>query len=257
MPHARGEWAGDYAPLIDVYSSRVRELAQWRMEQDRALEGAFLLVRPDKDTIDFANDIDQFAFHTTFRAKNSAVYQHDIVAKATDIDRVLYMHVERGLDAADIVARGADPDTVLAVLERCTTSETTRRQMPFGPVVSLMPFADRGWPAVLGWRDRTVQRMPQQDTAADDFGRLLGIKLDPTHTDAFDEEDFDFDDDGAYDDVLNGDEAVAQRLERMVSRLSHQDQIMGMVGDVTYSVAISGRGLEMDGVMGMPLFSKN
>ena len=148
-----------------------------------------------------------------------------------EIDRILSMHVERSASADEIVATGVPREHVERVLSACRMAEFKRRQEPMGPIVSLTAFIDRGWPVVFGWRD-TSAACPAPRPAAE-----------PADEDSSD----------ADADVS----PVADRLDQMLLRFSHQDRLVGMVGDVAFGASLSGRGPDMDDVMGFPLFSKN
>lgn len=144
-----------------------------------------------------------------------------------DIDRILSMHVERAASADEIAATGIPRESVERVLAACRTAEFKRRQEPMGPIVSLTAFIDRGWPVVFGWRDTSA-------------ARPVAPSAQPEGEDA--------DQDAS---------PVADRLDQMLARFSRQDRLIGMVGDVAFGTSISGRGPDMDDVMGFPLFSKN
>lgn len=214
-----GDTVGAYAPLSDVYKGTVYRLAAWRNAQGPvAVVPENVLRKPPSA---------ELSENQTDEASLGAPY--------ATIDRILEMHVERSLDASDIVAAGIDRKTVEHVLSSCSRAEYKRRQEPMGPIVSLKPFVDRGWPVVNGWRDRA------RDAAT---GEACPARSCPACAD------------DAQAEVLER-PGVDDMLDAMLARAARQDQVMGMVGDVAFGVMVSGRGPDMDDCFGLPLFSKN
>lgn len=202
-----GDTVGAFAPLTDVYKGRVYDLARWRnaRESRPPIPESVLTKAPSAELSE--NQTDEASF--------GACYD--------EIDRVLEMHLERGMSAGQIVAAsGIEAEVVERVLRACQLAEFKRRQEPMGPLVSSAPFVDRGWPVVLGWRDRSARdpEMPARDPEGEES-------------------------------------VVTERLERMLVRMAQPDRAIGMLGDVAFATQLSGRGPEMDDVMGMPVFSKN
>ena len=242
-----GDTVGAYAPLADVYKGMVFRLATWRNSRGPlAVIPQVIIDKPP--SAELAEDqTDEASFGATY----------------DEVDAILSMHVDRSLDAQDIVNAGYDPAVVNRVLGACATAEFKRRQEPFGPVVSLRPFIDRGWPVVLAWRDRASEPCSVQSPTTD--GQVLGAwtitpaslseLADLVSSDA----DFDFtelrDDlaEAAADDRPEIDEV----LDAMLMRAAQQEQVAGVVGDVAFGTFVSGRGPDLDDVMGVPLFSKN
>lgn len=218
-----GDTVGAYAPLSDVYKGRVYDLARWRNARDAQppIPENVLTKAPSAELS--AGQTDEGSFGVSY----------------PEIERILTMHVERGMDADQIVAAGAASADVQRVLDACRLAEFKRRQEPMGPIVSLRPFVDRGWPVVLGWRDRahatSSTSASASDTGADASGK-----------------------DGSAPSFETQDPSpVAVRLDEMVARLVHQDQIVSTLSDVAYSSLIARRGPDMDSALGIPLFSKN
>lgn len=214
-----GDTVGAYAPLCDIYKGRVFDLARWRNGRGphAVIPENVLVKAPSAELSEGQTD------------------EGSLGASYAQIDAILNLHVERGLDAQDIVDAGFDPVVVERVLHACTTAEFKRRQEPMGPIVSLSPFVDRGWPVVFGWRDRATSVaskapvVPCDDELADDIAEL-----------------------GAQERV-----EVSDVLDAMLGRAAHQEQVVGMISDVAFGAFVSGRGPDMDDYLGMPLFSKN
>lgn len=218
-----GDTVGAFAPLADVYKGGVYRLARWRNARGPLpVVPVNVLVKPPSAELSEGQ---------TDEASLGAPY--------ADIDRILTMHVERSLDADDIAAAGLPAPVVNRVLGACAAAEYKRRQEPMGPVVSLRPFADRGWPVVLGWRDRA-------DGDGSDGGRCPRGGCEAC---------------GEYDEGFEAEAGegpdVDDALDAMLARAAHQDQVAGVVGDVAFGALVSGRGPDMDDCLGMPLFSKN
>ena len=214
-----GDTVGAYAPLADVYKGRVYELARWRNAcSPFEVIPENVLVKPPSAELS-ENQTDEGSFGATYE----------------QIDQVLTMHVDRGLDACDAVQAGMPADVVDKVLTTCANAEYKRRQEPMGPVVTMRCFADRGWPVVNGWRDHASERdadEPGLDRWCD-FG------------------DVDCDDLEARPDV---DEALDAMLQTGAVR---SNQLPTAVADVTFSALASGQAGEMDDCFGFPMFSKN
>ena len=210
-----GDTVGAYAPLADVYKGRVFELARWRNTQGPELViPENVLAKPPSAELS-PGQTDEASFGVEYPV----------------IDKALYMHVDRGLDLDDLVLRGVDGASAKRVLDACRIAEYKRRQEPMGPVVSLAPLIDRGWPVVLGWRDHFTAR---------DMSALM------------DEEGLPLDDPETRRSM-----AVGQRLDDMLANFAHQDQVISMATDVAFSASISGGGIDLDDCMGLPMFSKN
>ena len=214
-----GDTVGAYAPLADVYKGRVYELARWRNAcSPFEVIPENVLVKPPSAELS-ENQTDEGSFGATYE----------------QIDQVLTMHVDRGLDACDAVQAGMPADVVDKVLTTCANAEYKRRQEPMGPVVTMRCFTDRGWPVVNGWRDHASERdadEPGLDCWCD-FG------------------DVDCDDLEARPDV---DEALDAMLQTGAVR---SNQLPTAVADVTFSALASGQAGEMDDCFGFPMFSKN
>lgn len=223
-----GDTVGAYAPLSDVYKTRVYELARWRNARGpHAVIPRHVLDKPPSAEL-----------------SEGQTDEGSLGAAYAQIDQILNLHVERGLDAQDIVDAGFDPTLVNRVLRACVTAEYKRRQEPMGPVVSLAPFVDRGWPVVMGWQDRAQGPAPARRNG-EGAARCCGCTLDA-------------------EEVADAAEAemperieVDEVLDAMLAHAARQEQVMGMVGDVVFGAFVSGRGSDMDDCLGMPLFSKN
>lgn len=218
-----GDTVGAYSPLADVYKGLVYSLARWRNSRGP------LPVIP-QNVLDKPPSAELSAEQTD---------EGSLGARYADIDLILDAHIEHGRDAQAIVeATGFDPELVNRILSLCATAEYKRRQEPLGPAVSLRPLADRGWPVVLGWRDRAVAP-DAPDASCSEGACSQCCVLDAADTDALDCPSVD---------------AV---LDEMLGQAAHRDQVVSTIGDVVFGALVSGRGPDMDDCLGMPLFSKN
>lgn len=214
-----GDTVGAYAPLADVYKGRVYELARWRNSCGPfETIPANVLVKPPSAELS-EGQTDEGSFGATYE----------------QIDRVLSMHVDRGLDARDVVQAGVEPEVVDKVLGACVRAEYKRRQEPMGPIVTMRCFADRGWPVVNGWRDRADAR---------DAGEPgLGLWCDL--------------DDADCDDLETRPE-VDETLDAMLQAGAHNNnQAPTAVADVAVSSLAGGNAAQMEDCFGFPMFSKN
>ncbi len=214
-----GDTVGAYAPLADVYKGRVYELARWRNACGpfAVIPENVLVKAPSAELSEGQTDEGSFG------------------ASYAQIDQVLAMHVDRGLDASDAVQAGVSPEVVDKVLLACANAEYKRRQEPMGPIVTMRCFADRGWPVVNGWRDRASAHDAQEPG--------LGLWCDLG--------DVDCDDLEARPEV---DEALDAMLQAGALR---NNQSPAAVADVTFSALASGQAGDMDDCFGFPMFSKN
>lgn len=208
-----GDTVGAYAPLSDVYKGQVYALAAWRNSQGPApvIPESVIEKPPSAELSEGQTD------------------EGSLGASYAEIDAILALHVERRLDAAQIVAAGHDAGTVERVLAACSRSEYKRRQEPLGPVVSARSLDERGWPVVHGWRDRSAR-----DAAFTAQG------------------EWDGDEEPEPDDSL-----VPDELDAMLQEAAQHERVVGLVGDVAFGAMMSGQGADMDDCLGMPVFSKN
>ena len=214
-----GDTVGAYAPLADVYKGRVYELARWRNScSPFELVPANVLVKPPSAELS-EGQTDEGSFGASY----------------AQIDQVLAMHVDRGLDGRDAVDAGVPAAVVDKVLSTCANAEYKRRQEPMGPIVTMRCFTDRGWPVVNGWRDHSAVR-PQEEMGVGAWCDL---------------------DDADCDD-LEARPGVDEMLDAMLAAgASANNQAPSAVADVAASALSAGRGAEMESIFGFPMFSKN
>ncbi|MEE8715428.1 MAG: hypothetical protein SOI26_05325 [Coriobacteriales bacterium] len=213
-----------------------------------------------------------------------------------DVDGFLEAYLGGGMDAPRAVGCSRLPERVARrVLDLFRRAALARSCAPLGPAVSSTPLSGLWWPVSCGWRDSVRRRGYDGTSVADQLGRALGIRLGPsepaegerpargslgsrdgspaTGNPAPGREEGP---EGTEDPEARGGrvapfwqargatpseralrDSLASRLDDMVARISHQDQVVGMIGDVAFGERMSGHGPDMDTLMGMPLFSKN
>ena len=126
-----GDMAGGYAPLGDVYKMDVYAMAQ-RFNQRAAAQGlpepvsASTMTKPPSAEL-APDQTDQ-----------------DTLPPYELLDTILRAHIEGGLNADDLVAKGHQPGMVMDVLTRLERNEHKRWQMPPAPRVSSRAFG-QGW----------------------------------------------------------------------------------------------------------------
>ena len=129
-----GDMAGGYAPLGDLYKMEVYALA---MEFNKRLG---------------ANAVNESTLTKPPSAELAPGQKdEDSLPPYPILDEILRLHIEGGLDATEITARGHDGDVVRDVLTRLARNEHKRWQMPPAPRVSKRAFG-QGWRQPLAAR---------------------------------------------------------------------------------------------------------
>ena len=126
-----GDMAGGYAPLGDVYKMDVYAMAQ-RFNQRAAAQG---LPEPVSSSTMTKPPSAELAPDQT---------DQDTLPPYELLDSILRAHIEGGLNADDLVAKGHQPGMVMDVLTRLERNEHKRWQMPPAPRVSSRAFG-QGW----------------------------------------------------------------------------------------------------------------
>tara|TARA_B110001452_G_scaffold224729_1_gene198420 strand:- start:3936 stop:5621 length:1686 start_codon:yes stop_codon:yes gene_type:complete len=129
-----GDMAGGYAPLGDLYKMEVYALARLfnhRMGID-AVNESTLTKPPSAELAPDQKDEDSLPPYPI-------------------LDEILFLHIEGGLDATQIVAKGHDGNVVREVLTRLARNEHKRWQMAPAPRVSKRAFG-QGWRQPLAAR---------------------------------------------------------------------------------------------------------
>ena len=122
-----GDMAGGYAPLGDLYKMEVYSLARQfnqRLGKEAVTEST-LTKPPSAELAPDQKDEDSLPPYPV-------------------LDEILRLHIEDGLDATQITAKGHEAVTVNEVLTRLAKNEHKRWQMPPAPRVSKRAFG-QGW----------------------------------------------------------------------------------------------------------------
>ncbi len=123
-----GDMVGGFAPLKDVFKTRVYELARWRNSRGAVIPDASITKAPSAELRPMQTDQDSLP-------------PYDV------LDEILEAYVERDLSVSDIVARGYDAALVERVCGMVDASEYKRRQGPLGIKISSKAFGkDRRMP---------------------------------------------------------------------------------------------------------------
>ncbi|MCI0749528.1 MAG: NAD+ synthase [Nevskiales bacterium] len=134
-----GDMAGGFAPLKDVYKTRVYRLARYRngLESARGeVIPARVLARPPSAELR-PNQTDQ-----------DSLPPYDV------LDSILEAYVEEQRSIPDIVAMGFSEDTVRRMASLVRKSEYKRRQSPPGPKITARAFGrDRRYPLTAVYGD--------------------------------------------------------------------------------------------------------
>ena len=129
-----GDMAGGYAPLKDVFKTRVYELARWRNRRAPVIPERILTRPPSAELKPGQRD-------------------DDTLPDYAELDAVLRGFIEDDLAAAELAARGHDGALVRDVVRRVFGSEHKRRQAPPGVKTTRRAFGrDRRYPITSGYR---------------------------------------------------------------------------------------------------------
>jgi NAD+ synthetase len=129
-----GDMAGGYAPLGDLYKMEVYSLARLYNKRigKNAVTDSTLTKPPSAELAPDQKDEDSLPPYPV-------------------LDEMLRLHIEEGLDATEITAKGHDGVVVREVLTRLSKNEHKRWQMAPAPRVSKRAFG-QGWRQPLAAR---------------------------------------------------------------------------------------------------------
>ena len=129
-----GDMAGGFAPLKDVYKTRVYELARFCNRAGPLIPERILERPPSAELKEDQKDTDSLPDYA-------------------ELDRMLRMFVEEDRAVRDIAASGLDAAMVQDVAARVLGSEHKRRQAPPGVKVTARAFGrDRRYPITSGYK---------------------------------------------------------------------------------------------------------
>ncbi len=130
-----GDMVGGFAPLKDVFKTRVYELARWRNGQGAdVIPDAVLTKAPSAELRPGQTD-------------------QDSLPPYDELDAILSGYVERDLSIGEMVESGHDRDTVERVARLVDAAEYKRRQGPLGIKITPKAFGkDRRMPVTNRYR---------------------------------------------------------------------------------------------------------
>ena len=129
-----GDMVGGFAPIKDLFKSRVYELARWRNRQREVIPVASIEKPPSAELRPGQADTDSLP-------------EYDV------LDRILRAYVEEDLSVEEIAACGVDKGTVERVVRMVDAAEYKRRQGPLGIRVTPKAFGkDRRMPVTNRYR---------------------------------------------------------------------------------------------------------
>ena len=130
-----GDMVGGFAPIKDVFKTRVYELARWRnAASSPVIPEAVLTKAPSAELRPDQTDQDSLP-------------PYDV------LDAILERYVEEDESVEEIVAAGFDPDTVSRVARMVDAAEYKRRQGPLGIKITPKAFGkDRRMPVTNRYR---------------------------------------------------------------------------------------------------------
>jgi len=128
-----GDMVGGFAPIKDVFKTRVYELARWRNTRGTAIPETTIDKPPSAELR--PNQIDQ-----------------DSLPPYEALDAILVAYVENDRSAEEIAALGHDPAVVERVMRMVDAAEYKRRQGPIGIKITPKAFGkDRRMPITNGF----------------------------------------------------------------------------------------------------------
>ncbi len=123
-----GDMVGGFAPVKDVFKTKVYELARWRNTRGQVIPDATLEKAPSAELRPHQTD-------------------QDSLPPYEELDAILVAYVEQDLSAREIVASGEDEATVSRVIRMVDAAEYKRRQGPIGIKITPKAFGkDRRMP---------------------------------------------------------------------------------------------------------------
>jgi NAD+ synthase (glutamine-hydrolysing) len=129
-----GDMVGGFAPIKDLYKTRVYELARWRNRTREVIPASSIGKPPSAELRPGQVDADSLPDYGL-------------------LDRILEAYIERDLSVGEIVACGLDRATVQRVTRMVDAAEYKRRQGPLGIRVTPKAFGkDRRMPITNRYR---------------------------------------------------------------------------------------------------------
>ena len=156
-----GDAVGGYAPIKDLFKTKVWQLARWR---NQALKngigiGGLPVVGNDAGSAGITPKSGEIIPNNSITKAPSAELRpgqkdSDSLPEYALLDQVLAAYIEHAEGRADLLADGFDEQTVDTVMRLVDRAEWKRRQYPLGPKVSALAFGrDRRLPVSDAFRE--------------------------------------------------------------------------------------------------------
>ncbi len=152
---------GGYAPIKDVFKTKVWQLARWRNSAAAAGMGVGGLHVVGNEAGDAGVQLPggvMIPVNSITKAPSAELRpgqkDSDSLPQYELLDRVLEAYIEHARGRADLLADGFDDETVSTVIRLVDRAEWKRRQYPLGPKVSALAFGrDRRLPVTSAFRE--------------------------------------------------------------------------------------------------------
>lgn len=156
-----GDAVGGYAPIKDVFKTKVWQLARWRNSAAAAGMGVGGLHVVGNEAGDAGVQLPggvMIPVNSITKAPSAELRpgqkDSDSLPQYELLDRVLEAYIEHAHGRADLLADGFDDETVSTVIRLVDRAEWKRRQYPLGPKVSALAFGrDRRLPVTSAFRE--------------------------------------------------------------------------------------------------------
>ena len=156
-----GDAVGGFAPIKDVFKTRVWQLSRWRnraLDEGMGIGGLHIVgnetggrgVIPSQGALIPPASIEKAPSAELRPGQRDS----DSLPEYALLDQVLAAYIEHAHGRADLIADGFDMGTVDTVMKLVDRAEWKRRQYPVGPKVSALAFGrDRRLPITSAFRE--------------------------------------------------------------------------------------------------------
>lgn len=155
-----GDAVGGYAPIKDLFKTRVWALARWRNKAAKNGVGLGMLpiVASTGNVSKVPEDGVIIPVNSIIKPPSAELRpgqkDSDSLPEYELLDSVLAAHIEHAHGRRDLLADGFDANTVDIVMRLVDRAEWKRRQYPLGPKVSGLAFGrDRRMPVTTAFRE--------------------------------------------------------------------------------------------------------
>lgn len=156
-----GDAVGGYAPIKDVFKTRVWQLSRWRNKaaaQGMGIGGLHIVGNEAGNSGVPLPSGWMIPVNSIEKAPSAELRpgqkDSDSLPQYVVLDQVLEAYIEHAHGRADLLADGFDGETVSTVMRLVDAAEWKRRQYPLGPKVSALAFGrDRRLPVTDAFRE--------------------------------------------------------------------------------------------------------